>query len=87
MDGGSAVAGSSLRQQHPRVDLVTADDEVVARSYLLMYRSRGDDRAAELLSAERTDRLRRVPGGWALVQREVTVDDSVLRMQNLALFV
>ena len=70
-----------------RVSPGAADDEVVARSYLLMYRSRGDDRAAELLSAERTDRLRRVPGGWALVRREVTVDDSVLRMQNLALFV
>ena len=51
-----------------------------------MYRSRGDDRPAELLSAERTDRLRRVPGGWVLVRREIAVDDSVLRMQNLALF-
>lgn len=61
--------------------------EVIARSYLLLYRSRGDDRPAELLSAERTDRLRQVEGGWLLVQREVTVDDSVLRAQNLALFV
>lgn len=61
--------------------------EVIARSYLLLYRSRGDDRPAELLSAERTDRLRQVDGGWLLVQRDVRVDDSVLRAQNLALFV
>ena len=69
-----------------RVAPGATNDEVVARSYVLMYRSRGDDRPAELLSAERTDRLRRVPGGWILVRREIAVDDSVLRMQNLALF-
>ena len=63
-----------------------APGEVVARSYVLMYRSRGDDRPAELLSAERTDRLRGSPGNWLLVERDVAVDDSVLRAQNLALF-
>jgi phthalate 3,4-dioxygenase beta subunit len=61
-------------------------DEVEARSYLLLYRSRGDDRAAELLAAERTDRLRRDGGSWLLVRRDVVVDDAVLRTQNLALF-
>jgi 3-phenylpropionate/cinnamic acid dioxygenase small subunit len=62
------------------------DDEVEARSYLLLYRSRGDVRPADILSAERTDRLRRRPDGWALVARHITVDDAVLRTQNLALF-
>ena len=42
-----------------RVTAPVMDDEVVARSYLLIYRSRGDVRPADLLSAERTDRLRR----------------------------
>jgi 3-phenylpropionate/cinnamic acid dioxygenase small subunit len=61
-------------------------DEVEARSYLLLYRSRGDVRPADLLSAERTDRLRRHGDGWRLRSRHVTVDDAVLRMQNLAVF-
>jgi phthalate 3,4-dioxygenase subunit beta len=57
-----------------------------ARSYLLLYRSRGDDRRADLVSAERRDRLRRVDGELRLARRDVVVDDAVLRTQNLALF-
>lgn len=60
--------------------------EVEARSYLLLYRSRGDVRAADLVSAERTDRLRRHADGWSLLSRHVAIDDAVLRMQNLAIF-
>jgi len=62
------------------------DDEVEAGSYLLLYRSRGDVRPADLVSAERTDRLRRTGEGWSLLARNITVDDAVLRMQNLAVF-
>ncbi len=61
-------------------------DEVEAHSYLLLYRSRGDVRPADLLSAERTDHLRRRDGEWSLLARHVTLDDAVLRMQNLAVF-
>ena len=69
---------------------VTPDDKagrVEARSYLLLYRSRGDDRPADIVSAERTDQLRRAATkGWQLARRDITVDESVLRMQNLAVF-
>jgi 3-phenylpropionate/cinnamic acid dioxygenase small subunit len=68
-----------------RVTPLVAGD-VEARSYLLLYRSRGDVRPADLLSAERTDRLRRRESGWSLLSRLVTIDDAVLRMQNLAVF-
>jgi 3-phenylpropionate/cinnamic acid dioxygenase small subunit len=68
-----------------RVNAIDAN-EVEALSYLLLYRSRGDVRPADLLSAERADRLRRRGDGWSLVSRHVTVDDAVLRMQNLAVF-
>jgi 3-phenylpropionate/cinnamic acid dioxygenase small subunit len=68
-----------------RVTMLDAGD-VEAHSYLLLYRSRGDVRPADLLSAERTDRLRRRGDGWSLLARHVTVDDAVLRMQNLAVF-
>jgi phthalate 3,4-dioxygenase subunit beta len=51
-----------------------------------MFRSRGDTRAPELLSAGRTDLLRESGDGLRLARREITVDESVLRTQNLAVF-
>lgn len=71
--------------------------EVEVRSYLLLFRSRGDEREADLISAERTDLLRRQPAGvdrgggdaiddddWRLARRHIDVDEAVLRTQNLA---
>jgi 3-phenylpropionate/cinnamic acid dioxygenase small subunit len=60
--------------------------ELVVRSYLLLFRSRGDVHAADLVSAERTDTLRREADGLKLARREILVDESVLRTQNLAVF-
>jgi phthalate 3,4-dioxygenase beta subunit len=62
------------------------DATVAVRSYVLLYRSRGDDRPAELVSGERADLLRSVEGEWRLARRDIIVDDAVLRTQNLALF-
>jgi 3-phenylpropionate/cinnamic acid dioxygenase small subunit len=61
-------------------------DDLVVKSYLLLFRSRGDIRDADLLSAERTDVLRRTDRGLRLVRREIMADESVLRTQNLAVF-
>jgi len=69
-----------------RVTPIDGSDDVEARSYALLYRSRGDDRPADLVSVERTDRLRPVPRGWLLATRDLVVDEAVLRTQNLALF-
>ena len=55
-------------------------------SALLMFRSRGDTREADLLSAGRSDVLRETGAGLRLARREITVDESVLRTQNLAVF-
>jgi phthalate 3,4-dioxygenase subunit beta len=52
---------------------------------LLLFRSRGDVRPPEWVSAERRDVLRGVDGSLRLRSREITVDESVLRTQNLAL--
>jgi phthalate 3,4-dioxygenase subunit beta len=71
--------------------------EVEARSYLLLFRSRGDDRQADFIAAERTDTLRRrgslgqpvddeVHDDWLLARRHIVVDEAVLRTQNLAVF-
>jgi len=55
-------------------------------SALLLFRSRGDTREADLISAARTDWLRATPDGLKLARREIIVDESVLRTQNLAVF-
>ena len=65
----------------------TADpDELVVQSAVLLFRSRGDVREAAFLSAGREDLLRRTNGRWLLARRVITADESVLRMQNLAVF-
>ena len=63
-----------------------AEGEVVVRSNLLLFRSRGDIHDHDLLSATRTDVLRHEPGGLKLARRTVLLDESVLRTQNLAVF-
>ena len=55
-------------------------------SALLLFRSRGDTREADLISAGRADLLRETPEGLRLAHREITVDEAVLRTQNLAIF-
>ncbi len=60
--------------------------ELQVASALLLFRSRGDTREADLISAGRTDLLRETGDGLRLARREITVDESVLRTQNLAVF-
>lgn len=61
-------------------------EEHTVKSYVLLFRSRGDTREPDFLSAERTDVLRRDGGGFKIANREILVDESVLRTQNLAVF-
>lgn len=61
-------------------------DEIVVDSAVLLFRSRGDVREAATISAGREDLLRRTAGGWELARRTIMVDESVIRMQNLAIF-
>ena len=55
-------------------------------SYLYLERSRGDNPENERLTAERRDVWRDVAGDYKLVQREIIIDQSVLAMSNLAIF-
>jgi phthalate 3,4-dioxygenase subunit beta len=64
----------------------TTPGELRVESALLLFRSRGDTREADLISAGRTDLLRETAGGLKLARREITVDEAVLRTQNLAVF-
>jgi len=63
-----------------------ADGEVRVAASVLLFRSRGDRTPPDLLSAGRRDVLRRVGGDLKLARRELAVDESVLRTQNLAVF-
>lgn len=63
-----------------------ADGEVAVSSYLLLYRSRGDDGTHDLLSAERHDTLRPVGDQWRLARREAVLDQTTLGTKNLAVF-
>ncbi len=60
--------------------------ELRVESALLLFRSRGDTREPSLISAGRDDLLRETADGLRLARREITVDESVLRTQNLAVF-
>jgi len=55
-------------------------------SYLFLERSRGDNPENEQLTAERRDIWRKDGGAFTLVRREIIVDQSVLGMSNLAVF-
>lgn len=70
-----------------RVSPGATPNEVHVRSYVLIYRNRGEGPQAELLSGERRDVLRREPGGWKLARREFVVDQAALGTQNLSFFV
>jgi len=60
--------------------------ELRVESALLLFRSRGDTREPDLVSAGRTDLLRETAAGLRLARREILVDEAVLRTQNLAVF-
>jgi phthalate 3,4-dioxygenase subunit beta len=60
--------------------------EFRVESAVLLFRSRGDTREADLVSAGRTDVLRETAAGLRLARRDILVDEAVLRTQNLAIF-
>lgn len=60
--------------------------EYEVNSYLLLTRNRFYEESYQLLSAERHDRVRRKGETFELVRREVRMDQSVLGMPNLAIF-
>ncbi len=55
-------------------------------SYLMLTRNRFDQETYQLLTAERHDRVRRVGNGFKLARRDILIDQAVLGMPNLAVF-
>jgi phthalate 3,4-dioxygenase beta subunit len=78
------------RQRHyvTNVRTFATDDDhhLVVESAELLFRSRGDVNEAALVSCGREDLLRFEQDRWKLARRTVLIDESVIRMQNLAVF-
>ena len=68
-----------------RVDDGATGDQLRVRSYILLYRNRGDESRVDLLSGERSDVLRRSGDRWLLRERIVVLDQAVVGTKNLAL--
>jgi phthalate 3,4-dioxygenase subunit beta len=79
---------SRLRHFVTNVRTFACDDaaQLIVESAELLFRSRGDVNESALMSCGREDVLRRCGDGWKLASRTITADESVLRMQNLAVF-
>ncbi|MEB3034925.1 3-phenylpropionate/cinnamic acid dioxygenase subunit beta [[Mycobacterium] nativiensis] len=79
---------SRLRHHITNVRTFACDDDahLIVESAELLFRSRGDVNEAALISCGREDLLRRCDQQWKLARRTIYLDESVLRMQNLAVF-
>jgi len=79
---------SRLRHHITNVRTFACDDDqhLIVESAELLFRSRGDVNEAAFVSCGREDLLRRTGDPWKLARRTIYVDESVLRMQNLAVF-
>jgi phthalate 3,4-dioxygenase beta subunit len=62
------------------------DDHLIVDSAELLFRSRGDVNEAATVSCGREDLLRREGDRWKIARRTIFIDESVIRMQNLAIF-
>lgn len=79
---------SRLRHFITNVRTFECDDEshLFVESAELLFRSRGDVNESALVSCGREDLLRWCNDRWKLARRNIITDESVLRMQNLAVF-
>jgi len=79
---------SRLRHFVTNVRTFEGDDDadLLVESAELLFRSRGDVNDSALVSCGREDVLRWCNGALKLARRTIFVDESVLRMQNLAVF-
>ncbi len=79
---------SRLRHHVSNVRTFADDDsdQLIVESAVLLYRSRGDRNAPSMLSAGRRDTLLPTAAGLRLARRIIEIDESVLRTQNLAIF-
>lgn len=69
-----------------RARATDVEGELEVRSNLLLFRSRGDRGAHDLIVGERHDRFRMVDGRWRIARRRTVLDQSSLGTKNLGVF-
>lgn len=69
-----------------RVRPGTGDGALAVRTNFLLYRSRGDLGAFDLIVGERQDLLRRVGERWLIARRRILIDQSSMGTKNLGVF-
>jgi 3-phenylpropionate/cinnamic acid dioxygenase small subunit len=69
-----------------RVRPTETEDELAVRSAFLLYRSRGDMGAYDLIVGDRHDLFRVVGGEFRIARRRVVLDQSSLGTKNLGVF-
>jgi 3-phenylpropionate/cinnamic acid dioxygenase small subunit len=79
---------SRLRHFITNVRTFECDDDthLFVESAELLFRSRGDVNESALVSCGREDLLSWCDDRWKLARRNIITDESVLRMQYLAVF-
>lgn len=70
-----------------RAKRASADDAFEVRSNLLIRRTRGLGHEPQLLSATRLDVLRQIDGDLRLASRTAQLDDAIIQVRSLSLFV
>jgi 3-phenylpropionate/cinnamic acid dioxygenase small subunit len=61
--------------------------EYLVRSSTLVYRTRGEQTTADLVSAQRRDVVRHAVGRWTFARRWAALDQSVVGLHNLSIFI
>lgn len=69
------------------IESQVSDDTVQVRSYFLVLRSRRDLVATEQLYGERVDTLQRIHGNLKICARTIYLDQSIIGMLNLSIFI
>jgi len=62
------------------------EDQLLVKSYFILYRSRGSDARFELITGERMDTLISISDGLKIKKRVIHVDQATLNLKNLAVF-
>ena len=62
------------------------DGQLGVRTNFLLYRSRSDMGAYDLIVGERQDTLRREGDTWVIIKRRIIIDQSSMSTKNLGVF-
>lgn len=69
------------------VDKTDKTNEFDVKSYVLIYRSRGDSPDPNFVSVYRQDTVRKAASGYTIARRNAAIDQAVINAHNLSIFI